>query len=270
MFEEELLSRILSVSSRPTIGVVGDVMIDQWFFGESNRTTEEFGGHTKVHDIVKEDQSAGGAANVARNLVGLGAKVYLFSVTGCDAAAQDLTQLVHKDGVFSVFVQDRTRRTTKKTRLITDERIRFDREDTHPIAFPKTEPLFGLLSNHQDVDLYVISDYQKGLVTREVVEYILSLGKQVIVDPKGQDWKKYIGVHLVKPNVDELQISGSAKHSLMKMLGCPLVVTKGCQGLVLNWLQDEKICEKVSKPYVVPKFVDAIGAGDATDRKSVV
>ncbi len=185
--------------------VAGDVMLDRYWFGDVSRISPE--APVPVAKIGRIDQRAGGAANVARNIAALGGQVGLLSVTGDDAAADDLNQLMQESGIHCFLQRDAGMDTTVKLRVVArnQQLIRLDFE-TAPkrAALDNTLSRFRTLLN--DYDTVILSDYGKGSLIHvaDMIDAARNAGKAVLVDPKGRDYEKYAGATLLTPNRSEL------------------------------------------------------------------
>lgn len=186
--------------------VVGDVMLDRYWFGDVNRISPE--APVPVAKINHIDQRAGGAANVARNIASLGGKAALLSVTGDDEAADTLDALMQQDGVASYLMRDRAIATTVKLRVVArnQQLIRLDFEE-----WPHHEVLEQIKGQYREVlpdyDVVIFSDYGKGGLTHiaDMIDWAKQAGKAVLIDPKGCDYEKYAGATLITPNRAELK-----------------------------------------------------------------
>ncbi|UOO93711.1 D-glycero-beta-D-manno-heptose-7-phosphate kinase [Vitreoscilla stercoraria] len=194
--------------------VVGDVMLDRYWFGDTHRISPE--APVPVAKIEKIDQRAGGAANVARNIACLGGQASLLAITGDDEPADALAQLMQDEGVQSHLVRDSGIATTIKLRVVArnQQLIRLDFEDE-----PQTAALQQKWQQYrdliQDCDVVVLSDYGKGGLAqvRDMILAAKELGKPVLVDPKGNDYMKYESASLITPNRSELKEVVGAWHS---------------------------------------------------------
>lgn len=193
----------------PRILVVGDVMMDRYLWGSSERISPE--APVPVVDVVRELDSLGGAANVMNNLLMLGARVTAVAVVGQDKAGSDLrTVLQHKGIATSGIITEPGRQTPEKTRvLVTHQQIlRFDKESTVEIQ-KNTELalLNALFEDPEPLQAVLISDYDKGLLTTSLTQAIIQWARQrslpVLVDPKGTNYLKYRGATLITPNRKE-------------------------------------------------------------------
>ena len=186
--------------------VVGDVMLDRYWFGEVDRISPE--APVPVVRVARREDRLGGAANVARNIAALGAQVTLIGVIGDDEAGASIQTLAAADGVHAELVRDPQRHTTLKMRVLGRQqqllRVDFE-EQPDAAALDRVESAFAReLGRH---DIVILSDYAKG--TLERVGHLISLaraaGIPVLVDPKGDDYTRYRGAALVTPNRSEMQ-----------------------------------------------------------------
>ena len=186
--------------------VVGDVMLDRYWYGNVERISPE--APVPVVRITREEERQGGAANVAYNVVSLGAKASLLSVVGDDEASRKLEALVAGTGIETHFGRDPDLKTTVKLRIIGRQQqlLRLDFENT-----PKTELLASqtasfarLLKEHQVV---LFSDYGKGGLAHvsDMIAQARALGKPILIDPKGSDFSRYREATVITPNRAELQ-----------------------------------------------------------------
>jgi rfaE bifunctional protein kinase chain/domain len=193
--------------------IVGDVMLDRYWFGDVDRISPE--APVPVVKIARSEERPGGAANVARNVAALGARAMLLSATGRDEPAEALMRLLDDDRIETSFLRDETLRTTVKLRVIGRQQqlLRIDFE---------TPPPHELLASHlaefdrflAAADALVLSDYGKGGLAHiaTMIERGRAAGKPVLVDPKGDDWDRYRGATVITPNRSEFrQVAGRAR-----------------------------------------------------------
>lgn len=186
--------------------VVGDVMLDQYWFGEVQRISPE--APVPIAKITQSDNRPGGAANVARNVASLGAQVTLLSVVGNDSNADLLEQILNNSGVNSYLLRDVSIKTIVKLRVLAKNQqlIRIDFEDTpsHEILSLCLENFNQQIASH---DLLIISDYAKGGLTHlaSMIAMAQNYTKPILIDPKGQNYQKYLGATILTPNKQELQ-----------------------------------------------------------------
>ena len=192
--------------SHSRVLVVGDVMLDRYWFGEVERISPE--APVPVVRVARREDRLGGAANVARNVAALGGHVTLVGVLGEDEAGDSVRRLSAEAGIQAELVADPSLHTTLKMRVLGRQQqlLRVDFEQ-HPAqaALDNVDAAFARhLANH---DIVVLSDYAKGVLTR--VESLIALarnaGVPVLVDPKGHDYARYRGATLVTPNRSEMQ-----------------------------------------------------------------
>lgn len=185
--------------------VVGDVMLDRYWFGEVSRISPE--SPVPVVHMHKEEVRPGGAANVARNIAALGGNVSLLSVVGSDEAGQTLRGLLEGSDVATRLIDDANIPTTVKLRVLGRQqqllRIDFEAVPSQGVLQAMLEDFERQLSNH---DLVILSDYGKGGLTyiTKMIELVKKAGKCVLVDPKGNDYGRYAGASLLTPNRMEL------------------------------------------------------------------
>ncbi len=186
--------------------VVGDVMLDRYWFGDVERISPE--APVPVVKIARTEERPGGAANVARNVAALGASATLLSVIGEDEAGNALERLLAKERVTTSFLRETELTTTVKLRVIARQqqlcRIDFERAPSRELLSAKLADYERLLT---EVDVVVMSDYGKGGLTHiaAMIERAQANGVRVLVDPKGEDWAKYRGASLLTPNRGELR-----------------------------------------------------------------
>ena len=256
--------------------IIGDLMLDRYLWGSVSRISPE--APVPIVNIQKTSLVLGGAANVAANVAGLGAKPFLVGVTGEDPEADALTRLLENSGISADFLFPiKTRPTTIKTRLVAHNQhvVRFDRETSEPISqkeaesiIEKIEPLWA------EISIAVISDYAKGFLTEFFLSRLIMQGgknkKLILVDPKGKDFAKYKGASVLTPNRREaaeaahLDESGSdlvkkAGRKLLEDLTLEaLLITQGEDGMTLF----ENKSEVFHLPASARQVYDVTGAGD--------
>ena len=200
-----------AAASRTRVLVVGDVMLDRYWFGEVERISPE--APVPVVRIARNEERPGGAANVARNAAALGAQVTLISVIGDDEAGRALERLLAAERVRTSLHRDAALPTTVKLRVIARQQqlLRIDFETT-----PSHEILASKLADYErtlpDFDVVVLSDYGKGGLAHiaRMIELARARGTPVLVDPKGEDYLRYRGATMLTPNrVEFRQVVGS-------------------------------------------------------------
>ncbi|KXW56865.1 D-glycero-beta-D-manno-heptose-7-phosphate kinase [Ferrovum sp. PN-J185] len=253
----------------PRILVVGDVMLDRYWFGEVSRISPE--APVPVVLVNKSEERPGGAANVARGVSALGANCILLSVTGNDEAGQRLEELLKEDGVHTQLYRDEQVDTTVKLRVIGRQqqllRIDFETQPSHEILLAKLTQFSNLLDS---IDLVILSDYGKGGLKHieNMISQCNQRGIPVLVDPKGEDYYRYRGATLLTPNRSEFkQVAGSwkddrelakkAQELKDKLSLSALLVTRSEEGMTL-YQNDEVFHE----PTRAQEVYDVSGAGD--------
>jgi len=186
--------------------VVGDVMLDRYWFGDVERISPE--APVPVVRIATTEERLGGAANVARNVTALGAGAGLLSVVGNDEPGRAVATLLQRSGVADYLHVDATLATTVKLRVIGRRqqiaRIDFESAPVAEVLAAHFQQFQSLLETH---DLVVLSDYGKGGLAHiaRMIEAARGAGRPVIVDPKGEDYSRYAGATLITPNRAELR-----------------------------------------------------------------
>lgn len=255
--------------SRVRLLVVGDVMLDRYWFGDASRISPE--APVPVVKIERSEERPGGAANVARNAAALGAHVSLLALTGNDETGASLKRLMEKEGVEICFFLDETIDTIVKLRVIARQqqllRIDFENSPSRDVLFAKLSEFEQRLSR---VDAVLLSDYGKGGLTHvsEMIRLARAAGKPVFVDPKGEDYSVYAGATAITPNRAEMrQIVGRWRDerelerkaaALRERLNLgALLVTRSEEGMSL-FRESGTMHEKV----VAREVYDVSGAGD--------
>jgi len=261
---------------KPNILVIGDLMLDHYIFGTATRLSPE--APVPVVNVKRENKIIGGAANVASNLIDLGAMVSLAGITGDDRHGEEIKSILSTKNIDTKFiVKDHSRSTTVKTRVIagTHQIVRIDQEEIHDIPSDLELLFFNTLQPAiESSDIVILSDYNKGLLTNslslKIIETCNLLGKKIIVDPKGLDYSKYKGSFIIKPNRKELAEAAKTDktHSQEDLISAAstifnitntnyLIVTLSEGGIAIITPEDCKIL-----PVVATEVYDVTGAGD--------
>lgn len=256
-------------TSRARVLVVGDVMLDRYWFGDVSRISPE--APVPVVKIEKSEERPGGAANVARNIAALGARVALLSVVGADEAGQALLRLMASSGIDASLHEDAQLNTTVKLRVLGRQqqllRIDFENAPTHEVLQAK---LAEFRQRVADCDVVILSDYGKGGLTHiaEMIRLAREQGKPVLVDPKGDDYARYAGAAVITPNRSELrEVVGrwSNEDELRARVGklradldiAALLLTRSEEGMTLFAAAGE-----AHEAAVAREVYDVSGAGD--------
>lgn len=193
--------------------VVGDVMLDRYWFGDVNRISPE--APIPIAKINTIDDRPGGAANVARNIASLNGNVTLLSVVGNDEASLILESLLNKERINLILKKDNLIKTIVKLRIIAKNqqliRIDFEEQPSHEILAEVLDTYKKIISEH---DVVILSDYGKGGLDHasKMIEIANKLKKPILIDPKGDDYSKYKYATLITPNKLELKtVCGSWK-----------------------------------------------------------
>ncbi|MBA3904015.1 MAG: D-glycero-beta-D-manno-heptose-7-phosphate kinase [Rhodocyclaceae bacterium] len=260
---------MLPDTSAARVLVVGDVMLDRYWFGEVSRISPE--APVPVVKIERTEERPGGAANVARNVAALGAGASLLSVVGADEAGQSLARLMAAEGIETSLHEDADLSTTIKLRVIGRQqqllRIDFESSPTHEVLRAKLADFERQLPR---CGVVVLSDYGKGGLAHigEMIRLARAAGKPVLVDPKGEDYARYAGATLLTPNRSEFrQVVGrwsndaELKVKAMRLrdeLGLEaLLVTRSEEGMTLF-----RGSEALHEPAQAREVYDVSGAGD--------
>ncbi len=270
------LADILNAFPGQRILVLGDVILDWYWWGQASRLSPE-----APVPVVRKQRTTlqpGGAGNTAANLAALGARVSLFGVTGADHQAEELRNVLKAQNVdISGLIADPSRPTTTKTRVIAAHQqiVRVDEEATGPVsASIVADALQAVKRSLQEADAIVISDYAKGFLTPELLQGVIAeasrVGKRVFADPKGAEARRYRGVFLLKPNRLELglltgmpaathaEVLAAGSRLAAGMPGTHILVTEGPEGMT-RFAGSEKPQHLASAPRQV---FDVTGAGD--------
>ena len=253
--------------------IIGDIMIDSYRWGNVERQSPE--APVPIVNLEKKEDRLGGAGNVALNIKALGAKPILCSVIGEDYSGNKLLELLRQENLCTDgIIIDRTRKTTTKTRIInnSEQIVRIDDEDLFDI---KNEQNFLdlIYSKLNQVDVIILQDYNKGVLTENIITNIIKKANQknipTIVDPKKKNFKKYKNCTLFKPNLKETveglnfnindfnDIEKAAK-KLKEIIKCDIVlITLSENGICINY--DNKFLHTKA---IQRNIIDISGAGD--------
>lgn len=269
-------SEILQTLRERKVLVLGDVMLDEFVWGDVTRISPE--APVPVVDVRRESIHLGGAANVLANLIALGARSSVVGVVGNDDAGRRLRNGLRELGADANdnLIVDETRPSTIKTRIIAHSQlvVRADRESRAPVNSQIEDQIVARLKDALGkADAFVVSDYDKGVVTPRILGEILPFAYQrapVLIDPKLRNFNYYRPATLVTPNHHEaLRMSNSEDHSddgshhaaavIRQKLGCDAVlITRGDRGMMLLEGDGEPVFVKTAAREVY----DVTGAGD--------
>ena len=193
--------------------IIGDVMIDSYIWGKVERISPE--APVPVVRVTKKENRLGGAANVALNIQALGACPYICAVIGDDSDGENFLSLLKAQGLSEEgLIKIKTRPTTIKTRIIAHNKqiARVDAETERNLSSSNTllvlNKIKQIIADHR-IDAIIFEDYDKGLITEELIDKTVKLSKEMgiitVVDPKKRNFHAYKGVQLFKPNLKELK-----------------------------------------------------------------
>ncbi len=277
MLTQHRVQEILQRASGRSLVVLGDVMLDEFVWGEVTRISPE--APIPVVDIRRESIHLGGAANVLANLVALGADATVIGVIGADGGGERLRAALReskRSQTDEFLVVDKSRPSTIKTRIIAHSQlvVRADREMRSPIDGEVEEKIITKLKEAlPKADALIVSDYDKGVVTRRILSEVLPLAYErmpVLIDPKIRNFDSYRPATLVTPNHHEaLRLTNLEENSdsslfqaakaIRERLECDSVlITRGDRGmLLLERDQDPVYVETAAR-----EVYDVTGAGD--------
>ena len=275
MFDFDALS---SAFSRQTVLCVGDLMLDEFVYGEISRISPE--APAPVIAVQRSEVIVGGAGNVARNIAGLGARCIFVGLVGVDDAGDRLrTELSREKRIEPLLVSDPSRPTTRKVRFVSEHfsthMLRADWERAAPASGEVEQAMIDTILPHLPLaDIVLLSDYAKGALTARVIRNIIDaarkLGKRVIVDPKSANFAIYRGATLLTPNRKEFAeatrsradneagIATAAREAMLLADGEAMLITQSEHGMTLVPREGDVI----HVPAHPVKVRDVTGAGD--------
>lgn len=258
-------------SNSARITVVGDVILDRYIYGATNRISPE--APVPVIRVEREEERAGGAANVALNISRLGVPVQLIGITGNDNSATRLQHMLEQQDVSCDLLQQKDFPTITKIRVLSQNQqlLRMDHEEP-PHKANSTGLLEKCLASLDASSLLVLSDYAKGSLdcAPELIKAAVQRDIPVLIDPKGNDFKRYIGATTLTPNLKEFEavvdkcsseqeLVIKAQELCQQLNISSLLVTRGAQGISLIEPGNDVVCHL---PAVQHEVFDVTGAGD--------
>jgi rfaE bifunctional protein kinase chain/domain len=272
--KSDWIAALLSAMRGRRIAVIGDLMLDEWYWGNVRRISPE--APVPVVEVTDHTYTLGGAGNVANNLAALGAKVKVFGVIGTDEAGERLLSLCRRLGVdASGVVRVSARPTTQKMRIVAHNQqvVRADREATG-IVEPAVQARLARTLARLDgqLDGVIVSDYGKGLIARRLVAAVRAFKRPAVItaDPKPQNIDAFEGVDWIAPNVAEAQtaagilirtdadLARAARLLMHRTKAKHVLVTRGEHGMSLF----SKTGKTLWVPAMARQVYDVSGAGD--------
>jgi rfaE bifunctional protein kinase chain/domain len=263
-----------TISSR-NILVVGDVMLDEYLWGNIHRISPE--APVPLVKVDYQTHSLGGAGNIATNLTAMGSKVWLAGIVGTDLQAVKIAELLTLNPDISAYLYPcHDRPTTTKIRIIArgQQLLRADREEQHPIPVQAEDSIIQWVQEHLvSMHACVLSDYAKGVLTEKLIHSLIFLCKEsnipVVVDPKGHSYSRYRGATVITPNLEEAHLAAEdedqdltltevADHLLQEIRDGALLITQGSKGMSLF----RHSFPAVNIPAEAQVIDDVTGAGD--------
>jgi D-beta-D-heptose 7-phosphate kinase/D-beta-D-heptose 1-phosphate adenosyltransferase len=264
------------------IVTVGDLMLDEFIWGEARRISPE--APTPVVEVKRETWHLGGAANVVSNLLELGARAIPIGVVGSDDAAKIVRdRFAERNAGIDGVITDDSRPTTRKTRVIAhsgrqyQQIVRADREDRSPVSNVVEDRIIAAFNQAiSNADAVIVSDYDKGVLTPRVLGALIgatrSRAKMVCLDPKIRNFAHYREVDVITPNQSEAERAsgveiidepslGAAARRIRDMLGCKnVLITRGELGMSLLGSEEDE--EMTHIPTTAREVYEVTGAGD--------
>jgi rfaE bifunctional protein kinase chain/domain len=268
MITKERAVNLISKFPDITVGVIGDIILDKYLWGDVERISPE--APVPVVDVKKETVSLGGASNVANNIASLDAKAYMIGVVGDDENAKIIENLLKSKNINPVLIKDKSRPTIEKTRIIavSQQLLRIDKEDRSKLSTELEDKIINEIEGIKDkINVFIVSDYGKGVITQRIMDFIKSLNKPIFVDPKPSNYQLYKHTTILTPNKKEAYESIKAdKNTDLEFVGrkimsdlelSQLLITLGGEGMAL--FEGDKILRIPTK---AKKVFDVTGAGD--------
>jgi len=273
--DRKRLLRLLRQFRKTKVLVIGDVILDQFIWGDVSRISPE--APVPVVLVERESCMPGGAANVASCISALEGQALLIGVVGKDSWASKLKEKLKRKGITKGLVVDSSRRTSLKTRIVARHQqvVRVDNEIVAQINKKITEKVIAEIKrNAHAVKAIVIEDYGKGMISPYLIKEIIAIARKkkiiVTVDPKEEHFYYYRGVHCITPNqheaekatgikiVDKKTLTSAGKNLLKKLNARAVLLTRGEHGMCL--FQKGKKAEEI--PTRAQEVFDVSGAGD--------
>ncbi|MCK4678732.1 MAG: hypothetical protein KAT48_11415 [Bacteroidales bacterium] len=284
MMNKTKIKSFFSNAGKLKVLVIGDVMLDSYIWGSVNRISPE--APVPIVTVNKRTNLLGGAANVALNIKAIGAEPILCSVIGNDSKGRDLLELLKIEGLTQGGIYSSEERiTTTKFRVIgnNSQLLRVDEESDNELSMFESDKLinkFNFFLSHTQVDVIIIQDYNKGVLSPRIIERVINQAKKhqipVAVDPKKKNFELYRDIALFKPNLSELteglkiefnptnqeELANAAGHFQEKQQIKNLIVTLSERGIFISSINENNQYERHLIPSHVRSVADVSGAGD--------
>lgn len=251
MTEAPDLSSAIKALPGARVTVIGDLMLDRFVYGQAERISSE--APVQVIGVEHEESMLGGAGNVVRNLVALGAEVCFVTVVGDDQIGRDLIEMVGEEATVEPYLLvECGRRSTTKVRYVANgqQLLRVDWEPRHTIDDASQARIIDIVTSElDDTDILILSDYAEGVLTDDILRTVISVARDaevsVVVDPKSQDFSRYRGATVLTPNQRELSLAArmmtetndevtTAATTVMGKVGTDyMLVTRSADGMSL-------------------------------------
>jgi D-glycero-beta-D-manno-heptose-7-phosphate kinase len=254
------------------IGVLGDVMLDRFIYGKTERISQE--APIPIVEYMREELALGGAANIASNIKTLGGKVNLFGVIGHDSVGSQFLKVMRAQKLsVNGIIKVQNRATTEKIRVVSGSQqiVRIDRENTARIARREEDTILVKIKHAlKSLDAFIFVDYGKGVITESLVALVLSEVKKrnipILVNPK-KVFKIFRGITLFNPNEKEVcdmtgeRDSAIGARKISRELGCDVLVTESARGMTL-YMTEHKQNKIIHIPAKAKEVYDEAGASD--------
>jgi rfaE bifunctional protein kinase chain/domain len=256
------LTNILNNFKEKNILVIGDIMLDKYIFGNVERISPE--APVQIVNVKKEKFIPGGAANVANNIAALNANAFMIGVIGNDTEATILINELKKRNIDTEgIITDQNKPTTQKVRILGQKQqlLRIDYEKKDYLNKETENKIINFIKEKiEKIDAIIISDYAKGVITKNLIQNIKDIAKNniIIVDPKPKHKDFYKNTTLITPNLKEAKEMADNEEDLIKELNTAILVTKGEKGMSLL----EKNGNITNIPTKAKEVYDVSGAGD--------
>ena len=258
------IKKIISKFKSKNILVIGDIILDRYIEGDINRISPE--SPVPIMSLKNKEIRLGGAANVANNIVSMGANCTLIGQVGIDAYLEKLNRLLQEKIIKKYLIENNDYKTIVKTRIVSGNQqiIRIDDEIIRNISNDNVNDIIAFVKN-KSFDLIIISDYGKGMITKKLIAGLKLYHSRIIVDPKPQNIYLFKDVFALCPNYEEakqytkMNDIHSSGNILMSELNSNIVITNGKDGASLFKLNDKN---PFSCPSEAKEVFDVSGAGD--------